>query len=193
MDRENREMKQEIEALKKKVRDMEQERDYRRIRESIVSGVPSHASSPEAPQESNELTGSHSSQVKPAFRAALTADSYMGMSAGEIRMNSLNGTALSIFGMEIDIADFESADMDEPNTKYAPGQPLYNKSYRAFLQSALGRNPKCGRVELPSREEGFNLAEWYFRRVNPYIPILHKPTFIELVSLRSECPFLGLF
>jgi hypothetical protein len=116
----------------------------------------------------------------PAFRAEWSADKYLGVSPGNSNLTSIKGTALSILGMKIDIADFDSLDMDEPDSAVFHPQ-LYNKSYQAFLQSALNINPRIEKVELPSRDDGFTYADWYFRVLNPYLPLLHKPTFFKLV------------
>lgn len=124
----------------------------------------------------------------PAFRAGCTGDNYLGVSPGNSNLSSIKGTALSILGMEIDIADFDSLDMDEPDASVFHPQ-LYNKSYQAFLQSALNINPRIDKVELPSRSDGFMYAQWYFRLVNPYFPLLHKASFMKLVSQESACPF----
>jgi hypothetical protein len=116
----------------------------------------------------------------PKFRAGCTGDNYLGVSSGNSHLSSIKGTALSILGMEIDIADFTSQDMDEPDpTMFHP--QLYNKSYQAFLQSALNINPRIEKMDLPSREEGLTYAQWYFRVLNPYLPILHKGTFMATV------------
>jgi hypothetical protein len=119
----------------------------------------------------------------PTFRAGCTGDNYLGVSPGNSNLSSIKGTALSILGMEIDIADFDSIDMDEPNASVFHPQ-LYNKSYQAFLQSSLNINTRIEKAELPSREDGLTYAEWYFRVINPYLPLLHKPTFMNLVSQR---------
>jgi hypothetical protein len=83
--------------------------------------------------------------------------------------------------MEIDIADFDSPDMDEPDPSVFHPQ-LYNKSYQAFIQSAMNVNPRIEKVDLPDRADGLTYAEWYFRVLGPYLPVLHKPTFFKLVS-----------
>jgi hypothetical protein len=119
-------------------------------------------------------------RVLPAFRAGCTGDNYLGVSSGNSHLSSIKGTALSILGMEIDVADFSSLDIDEPDPSVFHPQ-LYNKSYQAFLQSALGINPRIEKVDLPSRDEGITYAQWYFRVINPYLPILHKGTFMAMV------------
>ena len=116
----------------------------------------------------------------PAFRAGCPGDNYLGVSAGQSPLSSIKGTSLSILGMEIDITDFASPDLDEPepNTLHPN---LYNKSYQAFLQSALGVNPKLDKVKLPERDEGITYAQWFFRVINSFMPILHKGHFMALV------------
>jgi hypothetical protein len=116
----------------------------------------------------------------PTFRTGCTGDNYLGVSSGNSQLSSIKGTSLSILGMEIDIADFSSNDMDEPDATVLHGA-LYNKSYQAFLQSALNINPRIEKPALPSREEGFTYAQWYFRVLNPFCPILHKGAFVSLV------------
>lgn len=114
------------------------------------------------------------------LRTASTSDNYLGVFFGNPNL-SLKGTALSILGMEIDIADFDSPDMDEPDPSvFYPH--LYNKSYEAFLRTTLNVNPRIEKVDLPNRTDGLTYAEWYFRALNAYFPILHKPTFMKTVS-----------
>lgn len=138
------------------------------------------------PQSSNPPT-SHGQETNifkalPAFRPGSFGDNYLGISAGNSNISSIKGTALSILGMEIDIADFESFDMDEP--KPATGhQHLYNKSYQAFLQSTLGVNARIEKMDLPPRAEGMQYVGWYLRLLNQYMPILHGPTFLALVRV----------
>jgi hypothetical protein len=117
----------------------------------------------------------------PVFRAGCHGDNYLGISSGSSYLSSIKGTALSVLGMEIDIADFTSPDLDEP---FSPptGLDVYNKSYGSFLQSAFNVIPNMTKTELPARHNGLTYAEWYFRVINPYVPILHKPTFMTMVS-----------
>lgn len=112
--------------------------------------------------------------------AGWTGEDYLGVSLGNPTL-SIKGTALSILGMEIDIAGFDSPDTDEPDTADFH-TPLYNKSYQAFIRTVLNVNPRLEKVDLPSRVEGMMYADWYFRVVNAYFPILHKPTFLTMVS-----------
>ena len=154
---------------------------------------PAYSPSPEYPQPGNGLAGQQQEpnmfRALPTFRAGCTGDNYLGVSPGNSSLSSIKGTALSILGMEIDIADFDSVDMDEPDGFHPQ---LYNKSYQAFLQSALNINPSLQKVDLPSRSEGLTYAQWYFRVINPYLPLLHKATFTKLVSQACTRPLRSL-
>ncbi len=132
--------------------------------------------------DSSTQQETHLFKALPAFRATCPGDNYLGVSPGGSNLSSIKGTALSILGMEIDIADFPLQDMDEPDQAIFHPQ-LYNKSYKAFLQSSLNINPKLEKVKLPVRDEGLTYAQWYFRVLNPYCPILHKPTYMNLVCV----------
>lgn len=146
-------------------------------------------------RSSNTASPSHEDALNmsaPPSRGAFTAgpitNNFIGVSSGNSRLSAIKGTSLSILGMSIDIADFKSLDMDEPQPNTFNDQ-LYNKSYQAFLQSALNVNITLEAPRLPSREDAFETAGAYFNAINPYIPILHKPTFLDLVS-NLEASFL---
>lgn len=111
-----------------------------------------------------------------------STDSYLGVSSDSAPLSSIKGTTLSILGTTIDITSFDAPDMDEPPPGTPIGSPLYNKSVMAFLQSTLNINPPLGNVELPSRHDALTYAEWYFLMISPFLPILHKPSFDQLVS-----------
>ena len=120
----------------------------------------------------------------PEFRNGLAGNNYLGVSTGNSLLSSIRGTSMNVLGMEIDLADYMSADLDEPDTTPAgTSSPVYNKSYRAFVQTAFGTSPKLSKVELPPRSEGINYAYVYFRVTNPYVPVVHKPSFMATVGL----------
>lgn len=120
------------------------------------------------------------------YRTGPTGENYLGVSSGNSLLSAIRGTALNVLGMQIDIADFTSDDMDEPEFSTFQTQAHYNKSYLSFVQSAFHVNPGSERVELPEKREGLTYAQWYFRVLNPYLPMLHKPTFMALVSNSSH-------
>ena len=119
----------------------------------------------------------------PEFRSGLAGNNYLGVSTGNPLLSSIRGTSMNVLGIEIDLADYVSADLDEPDpTPAGTRPPVYNKSYRAFVQTAFGTSPKLSKVELPPRSEGMNYAHVYFRVTNPYLPVIHKPSFMATVS-----------
>ena len=118
----------------------------------------------------------------PEFRSGLAGDNYLGVSTGNSFLSSIRGTALNVLGMEIDLADYMSADLDDPDPSRPRDEPIYNKSYRAFVRTAFGTNPKPQRPSLPPKTEGLTYAQWYFRVINPYLPFLHKPSLMSIVS-----------
>ena len=118
----------------------------------------------------------------PEFRSGLAGNNYLGVSTGNSLLSSIRGTSMNVLGMEIDLADYMSADVDEPDpTPAGTRPPVYNKSYQAFVQTAFGTSPKLKKVELPPKSEGINYAHVYFRVTNPYIPVIHKPSFMATV------------
>lgn len=148
------------------------------------SGAPYSSQSGDAlraPEQETDLF-----HALPSSRTGCTGDNYLGVSFGNPNL-SLKGTALSILGMEIDIADFDSPDMDEPDpTVFHPH--LYNKSYQAFLRTVLNVNPRIDKVDLPNRAEGMMYAQWYLRLLNAYFPILHGPTFLNTLTRMYDDP-----
>jgi hypothetical protein len=108
-------------------------------------------------------------------------ESFLGVAADSSPLSSIKGTKLSILGTTIDITSFDGLDMDEPPPDVPIGSPLYNKSFQAFLQSVCNVNP-IQNIELPAKKDAITYAEWYFLMVSPFLPILHKPSFLQLVS-----------
>ncbi|OAA80706.1 C6 transcription factor FacB [Akanthomyces lecanii RCEF 1005] len=95
-------------------------------------------------------------------------------------LNSMRGTKLTFLGTTIDTSSFPMPDVDEPEDP-TDTTPLYNKSSHAFLQTTAGVNPPV-QVELPSRQEAFTYADWYFMTMGAFIPVLHQPTFMALLA-----------
>lgn len=125
----------------------------------------------------------------PRFRDGLAGNNYLGVSTGSSLLSSIRGTSMNVLGMEIDLADYMSADLDEPDPTPAGNRPpVYNKSYQAFVLTAFGTSPKLSKVELPPRSEGLNHAHLYFRVTNPYVPVIHKPSFMDTLTRIYDDP-----
>lgn len=133
----------------------------------------------------------HSVSRLPDFRNGLTGENYLGVSSGNSLVSAIRGTSLNVLGMEIDLADYMHADLDEPDLSDYEKKPVYNKSYYAFILTAFSAKPKPPEIGLPPREEGMNCVEWFFKLVNPFLPVLHRPSFMKLVSISGR--FSGIY
>lgn len=124
--------------------------------------------------------------LSPSFPRTLESrahENHLGVGMDSAPLSSIGGTRLSILGMTVDLASFEPPDAEEPpvDGKVAPS---YNKSPQSFLQSIMRVNPPM-QAEMPSREDAFTWAEWYFMTFSAFLPVLHKPSFMRLVSVVS--------
>lgn len=108
--------------------------------------------------------------------------SHLGVGPDDAPLSSMKGTKLTILGTTIETTGFNAPDVDEPPSDVSESTPIYNKSIQAFLRSTMGINPPLS-VEMPSRENAFMYAEWYFLSVAAFLPVLHKPSFLRLVSV----------
>ncbi|TDZ39948.1 Transcriptional activator protein acu-15 [Colletotrichum trifolii] len=115
------------------------------------------------------------------------AHNHLGVSSDSARLSSIKGTQLSILGTTIDITSFDAPDMDESVADAKVSQPLYNKSLQSFLQSCMNINPPVS-IELPSRSDAFTYSEWYFLMIWPFLPVLHKPTFMNILTRMYDEP-----
>ena len=120
----------------------------------------------------NDKHGSQGS-VLPDFRAGCIGDNYVGFSSSNPLLSPIEGTQLSLFGMKLDLAEFLPPEGDPMS------DPL---SYQTFLKLAFGRSKPAFTPPLPNYSQCTTLAEWYFKAVQIFIPILHKPDFMKLLS-----------
>ncbi|CAK4034358.1 Activator of stress 1 [Lecanosticta acicola] len=108
----------------------------------------------------------------PHFRPDCIGDNYLGVSSENNWLSPIEGTSLALFGTKIDLAEFMPSESDPAEA------PM---SYRTFLNYAFGRTQPYT-PELPPYEQCKVYAEWYFRSVQQFIPILHKPDFMDLLK-----------
>ncbi|KAI1415034.1 fungal-specific transcription factor domain-containing protein [Hypoxylon sp. FL1857] len=114
-------------------------------------------------------------------------DAHIGVGADQAPLSSIKGTTLSILGSTIDIGSFDAPDMDEPSPDAPAHSPVYNKSVHAMLQSVTNINPPL-HVDYPPRADAFTYAEWYFLMIYPFHPVLHKPSFMNLLGRLYDDP-----
>ena len=120
-------------------------------------------------------TERHRSQgcVLPDFRAGYMGDNYLGVSSGNSWLTPIAGSQLELFGMKIDLAEFLPPESDPY---------LSAMSYQTFLSHAFSKSQQTYQPPLPSHDLCKVYAEWFFRGISVFAPILHKPHFFKLMS-----------
>ena len=102
-----------------------------------------------------------------------TGNNHLGLSSCGGALSPMKGTSLSLFGFQIDLADFIPTEVDELSSF---------DSFQSFVAFAFRRDPKPDKVDLPATyEECETLVGWYFRSLNAFTPIVHKPDFMAMV------------
>lgn len=119
-----------------------------------------------------ERQGSQGSLL-PDFRPGCTGDNYLGVSSGNNWLSPIEGTSLALFGMKLDVAELLPSESDPT------AAPM---SYQTFLLHALGKLHLTHPPPLPNYDDCKLYAEWYFKSVQIFIPVLHRPHFMKLLS-----------
>ena len=109
-----------------------------------------------------------------SFRPGNTGSHYLGISSGNQTLSSIKASALSLLGIDIDLSDL---DPSEPNNSGHAN----DESFSSCLATIFNVNPNVPKVELPPRDEAFEYVKWFFVISHPYLPILHRPTFVKMV------------
>lgn len=120
----------------------------------------------------NERHGSQGSLL-PDFRPGCIGDNYLGVSSGNDWLSPIEGTQLALFGMKIDLAEFLPPENDPAS------DPL---SYQMFLFHAFKKSEHTYAPPLPNYDVCRQLAEWFFKSVQMFVPVLHRPDFMKLLS-----------
>jgi hypothetical protein len=118
-----------------------------------------------------ERHGSTSSHFEPSLFSK-HINSRPGTSVLNPGFAMLRGTKLSLFGMQMDLAEFadDSSDLDSP------------KTFEGFMKLALGRMHSSRPAPLPDTlQSAQEYANWYFRFLNPYTPVVDKRDMHQLV------------
>lgn len=113
-----------------------------------------------------------------AFRAEASSGAYyVGLSSGVATLHSMKDSALSVLGIELDLSGVDPSDSTQTGTEGG-----LNDSYASSLSSLFNANLNVPQnLALPSRAECMDAAEWYFLYSHPYLPVLHRPTFMKKV------------
>ena len=107
---------------------------------------------------------------------------YAGLSNNDGHTKTEPSTKLNLLGWELDMATFDEDTDDDFNALPCHENPLYDRSYRSFVATTHGQQPRIANVPKPARQEAFKYAEMYISTQAAFTPILHKPTLEQLVS-----------
>jgi hypothetical protein len=116
-----------------------------------------------------------------SFRPGTANTHYLGMSAGNSYLSSMKAIALSLLGIDIDLS---ALDPSEPAGHASANQT--DESYGSCLSTIFNVNPNVPKAELPPKEEGMQYINYFFIISHPYLPILHIPSFINMVRLTNR-------
>lgn len=125
-------------------------------------------------------------------RRGAVADNYLGISSAHGALGALShikGTILSVFGMEVDLAEFVSDDVVDRQYSCMTYDNLQTQLY-FNAAPVVGNKPPAG-ARLPgSYKACMENARAYFEHINPWTPVLHKSDFYKLVS--NMCGFSAI-
>jgi len=116
------------------------------------------------------------------FRPGKSSVHYVGISASNSYLSSMKETALSVLGVNIDLS---ALDPSEPANRSSSTR--LDETYGSCLSTVFNINPNVPKPELPHKEEGMQYINYFFMISHPYLPILHRPTFVRMVSPNAEC------
>ncbi|KAI5787658.1 fungal-specific transcription factor domain-containing protein [Peziza echinospora] len=119
--------------------------------------------------------GDDPERLRSSRTGVSTGAYYLGLSSGASTLNSIKDSALSVLGIEIDLSDVDPSEEDGPDG--------LAESYSRFLSSMFNTNPNTPQnLSLPPKAEFIGMVEWFFSYSFPYLPVLHRPTFIPQVE-----------
>ncbi|EWC43603.1 hypothetical protein DRE_01490 [Drechslerella stenobrocha 248] len=134
---------------------------------------------------------------RPAFLIQKCGASHVGLYSGNSYMASTRASALSVLGITIDLADMQGVPEPARSLNHIPVNsymdftelnPL-DDSLQSFLMSTSRHAPvSVLQLSLPSKEEALMLVEWNFMVTQPYLPLLHKPTFMAEFHRMYDIP-----
>ena len=135
------------------------------------TSAPPPSSPVVAPNAAGERNGGKSSLL-PDFRPGCTGDNYLGVASNNPWLSPIEGNCLTLFGMKINLEEFLPVETDPDSS------PM---SYKTFLSFVYGKR-QAPRPDLPSPQDCNIYADWWFRSVMQFIPVVHKPDFMSLLA-----------
>lgn len=103
---------------------------------------------------------------------------FEGVDGDNLHSGPVNGTKVDIFDGEVDIAGFQCLDMEEYDEDLIP---KFNNSKTSIVNTMCGVQ-RIDDPKLPSKEQALKYANHYLVFMWPYVPIVHRSSFIKLVN-----------
>ena len=103
---------------------------------------------------------------------------FEGEDGDDLYSGPVNGTVVDIFDGEFDIAGFQCPDMKEYNEDLFP---KFNNSKTSILNTVYGAQ-RIDNPQAPTKEQALKYANHYLIFIWPYVPIVHRSSFIKLVN-----------
>lgn len=187
LDRENASLRAHVETRDRHIESLERQLKEAGIDPIHVPAVSSYANhstdNQTQPSPVEQATSSWGSLHQPKgdstpaqgvrlseFRTGCIGDNYLGVSSGNSWLSPIEGTSVSLFGATLDLAEYIPEDRVDSGT-----------SYQNFLDKAFVEK-QIPAPQLPAYDKAKMYAEWYFRSIQPMLPILHKPHFMQLLN-----------
>jgi hypothetical protein len=115
----------------------------------------------------------------PDLRTGIAGRNYLGISPSTSPSSS---SKLNMFGWEINLSSFTGDDSaDESDEPAVPEDKPHGRSYQSFLDTVFGVH-KVPRPTLPSKQDSLQYASSFMSVLNAFLPLLHKSSFMKLVS-----------
>lgn len=135
----------------------------------------------------DDIDGRQLHCIRPAaFKAGNSSNLYLGLSAGNAHLNNMRETALSVLGFVIDLTDLDPSEPDGDYQDSTYGM-VSGISYESYMRSVFGQNRHSQpSPTLPDRAEMAKVADWFWKYSYPYLPLLHRPTFVKEVRIPAH-------
>jgi hypothetical protein len=103
---------------------------------------------------------------------------FEGVDGDEIHCGPVNGTKVDIFDGDVDIAGFQCPELEEYDEELVP---RFNHSKTSIINTMYGVQ-RIDDPKLPSKEQALKYVNDYLIFMWPYVPIVHRASFIQLVN-----------
>jgi hypothetical protein len=101
-----------------------------------------------------------------------------GVDGDELHSGPVNGTNVDIFDGDVDIAGFQCPELEEYDEDVVP---RFNHSKTSIVNTMYGVQ-RVDDPKLPSKEQALKYVNHYLVFMWPYVPIVHRTSFIQLVN-----------